>query len=352
MIEIHRKIIEFIDKGCSFALATILRADGSTPRKAAVKAIIGSDGKIHGTLGGGRPEAEAQQRAVVACRSKRPILFDFQMNGPCAVEDEPICGGSVRILLDPTVDKNRAVFDEVLDALGQRKSGVLVTRINSAADTEVTMQWISEDKLSSEVNLPDIDVFRESLSEEKPRLFNEGSTAQCTAVEVFVEPVIPKPRLLIAGAGHIGRALSYQGTLIGYEVTIIDDRDEFANASHFPKGVEVICGDIPEQLRASGIDKDTYIVIVTRGHKLDAKALEACIKSRPAYIGMIGSRRKVALIRESFIGSGFSTEKEFDRVSAPIGLDIGADTVQEIATSIAAELIAVRRKGKCNKVQP
>jgi len=98
------------------------------------------------------------------------------------------------------------------------------------------------------------------------------------------------------------------------------------------------------------IASDTYIVIVTRGHKLDAEALEACIHTPAAYIGMIGSKRKVALIRENFIESGIVTKEEFDRIFTPIGLDIGAVTVPEIAASITAELIAVRRKGIIHKI--
>jgi len=164
-------------------------------------------------------------------------------------------------------------------------------------------------------------------------------------LQVFVEPVIPKPLLLIAGGGHIGQALALQSSLVGFDVTVIDDRAEFTDPALYPEGMARRCGDIPEQIAAGPIASDTYIVIVTRGHKLDAEALEACIHAPVAYVGMIGSRRKVALMRQNFIESGIATAEQFDRVFTPIGQDIGAVTVPEIAASITAELIAVRRQG-------
>jgi len=166
-----------------------------------------------------------------------------------------------------------------------------------------------------------------------------------TSTEVFVEPIFPRPRLLIAGGGHIGQALARQGVCLDFDVTVLDDRAEFTNSALFGDDVTTLCGDISKQLADFPVDTDTYVVIVTRGHKNDAEALEACIHSNAAYIGMIGSKRKVALIRESFIASGIATEQQLCRVFAPVGLDIGAITVPEIATSIAAQLIAVRRKG-------
>ncbi len=159
-----------------------------------------------------------------------------------------------------------------------------------------------------------------------------------------MEPVVPRPLLLIAGGGHVGQALAVQAAQIGFSVTVIDDRPEFTDRALFPPGVNVLCGPVPQQIAAQPMSADTYVVIVTRGHRHDAEALAACIDQRPAYIGMIGSRRKVALMRKSFIESGLATEEQWDRIHAPVGLAIGAVTVPEIAVSIAAQLIAVRRK--------
>jgi xanthine dehydrogenase accessory factor len=163
-------------------------------------------------------------------------------------------------------------------------------------------------------------------------------------VEAFVDPVIPRPLLLIAGGGHVGQALAAQAITIGFDVTVLDDRPEFADPALFPPAVQTRCGPVAQLLGDEPLTDDTYVVIVTRGHRHDAEALAACIHRRLAYLGMIGSRRKVALLEKHFLEHGLATEEEFARVFAPIGLAIGAETVAEIAVSIAAQLIAVRRK--------
>ena len=130
------------------------------------------------------------------------------------------------------------------------------------------------------------------------------------------------------------------------EVTVIDDRSEYANTGKFPEADRIIVDDIGKTINKLPITSDTYIVIVTRGHRHDAEALKSCISSQAAYIGMIGSRRKIALMRENFIKKGWATAKEFDRVCAPIGLSIHSKTIEEIAVSIAAQLILIRGESR------
>jgi xanthine dehydrogenase accessory factor len=159
-----------------------------------------------------------------------------------------------------------------------------------------------------------------------------------------MEPVFPLPRLIIAGAGHIGKALSHLGCLLDFEVTVIDSRLEFANNSRLPDADYIITGNIGELLKKQHKDRNTYIVIVTRGHSDDAEALSACIGSPAAYIGMIGSKPKVALMKKKFIEEGLASEAEWSSIHTPIGLDIGSKTVNEIAVSIAAQLVKLRRE--------
>jgi xanthine dehydrogenase accessory factor len=166
--------------------------------------------------------------------------------------------------------------------------------------------------------------------------------------DVLVEPVVPRPRLLVVGGGHVGQALVRQASLVGFEVVVIEDRPEFADAALFPQGVTVRRGDVADELKSllTGAGADSCVALVSRGHLVDGKALAACIHRPAAYIGMMGSRRKVALLRRHFLETGLATAAEFDRVYAPIGLDIGAQAVEEIAASIVAQLIAVLRKGR------
>ncbi len=344
-IDVHKQILELIYSGRPVAMAVILHAEGSTPQKAAARAIIDESGRIWGTLGGGAVEAEAQRRGVEVCKSKRPTVFDFHLDSADAEDASAICGGSMRILIAPPDANHRACYAQVVEAVQNRRRGVLLTEVHSAGlpGMTVDVRWIPQQSVPQQSGFPDAGALTDCLLSEKPQLLVTDSRDPAAAAEVLLEPVIPRPLLLIAGGGHVGQALARQATLIGFDVTVLDDRPEFTRADLFPDGVALRCGPITKQVADFAIDFDTYIVLVTRGHQHDAKALEACIHSRAAYIGMIGSRRKVASIRQSFLQSGLATAAEFDRVFAPIGLDIGARTVPEIATAIAAEMIAVRR---------
>jgi xanthine dehydrogenase accessory factor len=341
----------------------IFRADGSTPQKAGVKALIDATGRIEGTLGGGPVEAEAQRRAVEACRCHCPVVFDLSLRSADASASAAVCGGSMRLLIDPTLAdaaENRQAYAQAADAAQLRRRGVLLTTVAmppgatanadvanpNVANPNVTVQWLPEEAAARHAAFPGGEAIAACLAGEVPRLFLSEPAGAAEAVEVFAEPVIPPPRLLIAGGGHVGQAVARQASQLGFDVTVMDDRPEFTEAALFPQGVATRCGPLAAQMAAFPLAEDTYVVIVTRGHTHDAEALAACIHAPLAYLGMIGSRRKVALMRGHFLQAGLASEAEFDRVCAPIGLEIGAVTVPEIATSIAAQLVAVRRRAE------
>jgi len=347
--DIYQRIVRFIDGGEAFVVATILAAEGSTPRKAGVNAIIDDTGEIWGTLGGGACEARAQQFAVEVCGSQCPILFDFDLLDDSVDGARPICGGSMRMLLDPTAAEDRDSYFRAAEAMRTDHRGVLLTSIRATPEgpPEVSVQWFDDRAIPADAAFPGAEAIGECLAGEEPRRFcrDTRSGRQAATEEVLVQPIVPRAVLLIAGGGHIGQLLASQGAVLGFAVTVMDGRPEFTGAELFPHEVTVLCGDLSTLISDFRITDQTYIVIVTHGHKHDAEALQACINSPAAYIGMIGSRRKVRMLRESFVRSGIATEGRFDEVFAPIGLDVGAVTVPEIATSIAAQLIAVRRKG-------
>jgi xanthine dehydrogenase accessory factor len=342
--DIHRAIVELAESRGAFALAVVLRDEGSTPRKAATKAIIEADGAIRGTIGGGKVEAETQRLAVEAVRAGRPMLFDFALKGSGAEDDQPLCGGSMRILIDPGAARC-AAYAEAAEAERLRRRGVLLTSVRAGASLQVAVRWLPEEKIPADVGFPGSRAIRDALSRQTPEFVVQDAPRAGAQLQVLVEPLVPPPLLLIAGGGHVGQALALQAGLVGFAVTVLDDRPEFTDPGLYPDGVVTRCGDIARELAGFPIAGDTFVAIVTRGHQHDLAALAACIRKPAAYIGMIGSRRKVALIRKSLLESGASTEEEFSRVYAPIGLDIGAETVPEIAASIVAQLIAVCRKG-------
>ncbi len=343
-LDIYRTLLDLLDGGVPLAVATVLSTEGSTPQRAGAKAVIDATGHLWGTVGGGAVEAEARRVAIEACRSPQPVVFDFQLESQQAEQAGAICGGRMRILVDPTVACHRACYAAAADALTQRRRGVLLTRIHAGPSPDVQIAWLTDDAISQAAGFPGGDAIQSCLQRGRPQRFVESSPTAQPAGEVFVDPVIPRPLLLIAGGGHIGQSLAAQAIAIGFDVIVIDDRPEFADPARFAAGVQTRCGPVAEVLGNEPMTDDTYVAIATRGHQQDAQALAACIRRRPGYLGMIGSRRKVTLLKKHFLKNRLAAEEELDRVFAPIGLDIGAETVEEIAVSIAAQLIAVRRK--------
>jgi xanthine dehydrogenase accessory factor len=192
---------------------------------------------------------------------------------------------------------------------------------------------------------------REVIETERPKhlTFNLGQDAAydngliCGGqLNIFIEPVIPQPRAIIFGAGHISKGLSKVITLAGFSTTVVDDREQFANRERFPEAAEVLAGEYESIFPALDVHENTYIVIVTRGHRDDMRVLKWAVGTPARYVSMIGSRRKVISVIRELQREGMPHEK-FERVHAPMGLEIGAITPEEIAVSVAAEMIAVRR---------
>lgn len=162
-------------------------------------------------------------------------------------------------------------------------------------------------------------------------------------VTAFIDVIVPQESLVIVGGGHIALPLSNMAKILGFTVTVIDDREEFCNKERFNTADECLLGDIGEVVSSLNINNNTYIVIITRGHAYDEIALEKTLLSEAAYIGMIGSRNKVKKIFQNLLDKGFQQE-DLQKVHAPIGLDIGAVTPAEIAISILAEIILIKNK--------
>ncbi len=162
-------------------------------------------------------------------------------------------------------------------------------------------------------------------------------------VLVYIEPIIPEPALVILGAGHLGRALSGLAKFSGFRVTVVDDREEYANKENIPEADKIIINDFDSVFEKHFIDTCDYIVIATRGHNHDLEALKSALRTNARYIGLLGSRRKKALLFKTLAGEGFSQD-DINRIITPVGLELGSVTPEEIAVSIMAQIIQVRRK--------
>ena len=315
-------------------VATVVKVVGSTPQVVGCKALIEPDGAIAGTLGGGMVEAEAQRRGAEACAAGGLTVFEFSMDATYSREAGPICGGTMWVMLDARREMLLPAYEAASHALAEKRSGLLVTPL----DTDVPPRWIDAGEIGSGAGEIPVEDLRSALACETA-ICREG------VPPIFIDPVIPAPRLLVVGGGHVGQAVALQSQALGFDVTVVDDRPDFTQPDRFAPGIATHHGIVYDMVRGFGIDASTYVVLVSKGHKTDAEALEACIDSPAAYIGMIGSRRKVLEVKADFLRRGRTTEESWTRVHAPIGLDIGAVTVPEIATSITAQLVAVRRKG-------
>lgn len=171
---------------------------------------------------------------------------------------------------------------------------------------------------------------------------NEGLVCGGT-VEVFVEAILPDPKVIIMGAGHVGQAIAETAHRVGFKVAVLDDREAFANRERFPQAGEIVVDDFQNALGRTVVTDNSFILIVTRGHKHDQAAVEQAIQTGARYVGLVGSRRKTRLIVEHLIDvKGYAPEL-FDKLYAPIGIEIGSETPEEIAVSVVAELIALRK---------
>ncbi len=336
------KIVELLATGEGLVLATVVETEGSTPQVPGASAVFSAKGLEAGTVGGGVLEARTQAIAGIALQDGRCRLVRFRLDADPADKDGAICGGRASILVDPLSEGRAKVFGEVSKALRAGASGVLaslVVRVEGD-EVEVRRQWLPDGTIPRGPALAAAglteDAARAAFASGQPRVHRREKEL------VFLEPVRPLPRLVIAGAGHVGRALAHLARLLDFHITVIDDRTEFANRDNVPDADALVAGDFAASLRAIPDSPENYFVIVTRGHERDAEALRACLGRPAAYVGMIGSRSKVEAMRREFLDKGWATAGEWDRVRAPIGLEIGSKTVEEIAVSIAAELVQVR----------
>ncbi len=330
-------------------LATIMATRGSTPRAPGTSAIIRDGRLLTGTVGGGLAEYKLLQESVILKPDEQAAILQVDLSGKIIRAEDAICGGDMTLLIDARPVENIAAFQKVSEEMGHRRPGVLLTLAEFPANgtSRISRHWFSDFQLEGfpltageEVKFQCLDMLQNNI----PGEFRNIPVAGYGYGQAFVllESIAPPPLLFIAGAGHIGKAMVHLGKMLGFEVTVWDYRPEFADPAQLPDANHVLCcqaEEIPVYLTAG---KDTWVIIVTHGHRYDGDVLKNFIGSDAAYIGMIGSKAKVRQMRDHFISKGWATPEQWDRVYSPIGLGIGAKTVEEIAVAIAAQLIRVK----------
>lgn len=288
------------------ALCCVVVTRGSTPQAAGATLLLREDLSTLGTLGGGCVEAEVVKRAFRSLRGVQPgELMPFVLDHDYGWDDGLICGGSMQVACLPF-------------APGSDTSAYAAALASACA--------------------------------RRPASFPIAVPDPSGALRRFRVALEVPPRLLIAGAGHVGQALARLAATLDFQITVIDDRADYASPARFPAGTALHTRDIAAALRAEPLDADSYVVIVTRGHQHDFQALEAVVESPAGYVGMIGSKRKIRMIFDELRERGVAPD-QLARVHSPVGLAINAVTVPEIAVSIAAQLIEHRRRNKPRLVE-
>ncbi len=354
MKNIYLKIPGLQSVSSELVLATVAGNTGSTPQKPGSSALFNRSGLITGTVGGGVVEGRVKEFATGSTQTKKSGFLRFSLNKDISDKEEAICGGEISVLIDATPFNYLAVFRELRKSFTAKDPGVLITMVSETreGDIHINRYWMTRNSVPS---IPDEFLGKIRIEAEEILYgLNPGDFRQVQFPDTgpgisplfLLEPVFPLPQLVIAGAGHIGKALSHLGKMLDFEVTMVDDREEFANPDNLPDADHILVADIGATVQEIEKNPDTYLVIVTRGHKDDAEALKSCIRSGAAYVGMIGSKGKVAKMHTEFISSGLATEEEWSHIHAPVGLGIKSRTVEEIAVSIAAEIIMVKNNRK------
>jgi len=296
--------------GTPAALATVLRTAGSTPRHPGAKMIVHPDGTARGTIGGGRVEHEMTARAAAVAGGAPPERVVRELGQDLAM----CCGGRMEIWIEPLETRRGAALAEAAARRAARVPCALVTELDGRGKAVVA----DDDCLRTR---------RARLDENR-----------------FWEPILPADRLVLFGGGHVAAALAPLARAVGFDVVVCDEDDRFAAEARFPDARLLPTFDAREaaaELRPFG--PGDFVVIATRDHAVDLTVLETLLPMAPSYLGLIGSRSKLAHFRRHLAAKGIGDDTAWARLAAPVGLDIGAETPEEIAVAIVAQLIRARR---------
>jgi xanthine dehydrogenase accessory factor len=369
MNTLTEEIVNQLSAGKNIILATLISQNGSTPRSTGARMVILSDGSIFGTIGGGQLEAQSIKIAREIFVNHMSIIKEFHLTGKDAASTDMICGGNQEVLieyLDGGDSELLAAFQSALADEQARQGGWWIIQLpNKGEDTSRLSRWYigkkgkvttrTGDIINTNVMFQAPQVGDEKQDPEDPSILlevdkaiiNIGSprlpqTILAGKSRFFIAPLNNYGTVYIFGAGHVSQKLALLTSLVGFRTVILDDREEFANRERFPGADEIIVlKNNQTALEEFPVDPESYFVIVTRGHLHDQVILTQVLNIESVYIGMIGSKRKRDEIYKALEKEGVEREK-LEKVHSPIGLTIGADSPEEIAVSITAELIQTR----------
>ncbi len=312
-----REAIALHKNEVQFCLAIVVGKSGSAPQIPGAIGLFLRDGQIKGTIGGGCLEMEARRFGLEAISSGKSSLHEFKLDDDFGWDDGLICGGRVAVLLVPSPEKYLNAFENAIENVEGALEFDLTTGIT---------RWFEKADADEQIQ-SSMQTRRETRAENR-----------------FILPILLQENLYVFGGGHVGREITKLGAQLNFSVTVIDDRPEFVTKERMPWATNCICENPETYAKNLTTNEHTYLCLATRGHRNDAKVLKELIQKPRAFLGMIGSKRKREVVKREMIAEGICTEQEFDLVRCPMGLDIGSESIEEIAVSILAELVQIRSK--------
>jgi xanthine dehydrogenase accessory factor len=344
MREVVKGLEGAVRDGRPVAYAALVETRGSTPQKPGATMLIFADGSQTGTLGGGCVEAEVKRRALQLLGDGRPEIVTFHLDDNYGWDDGLICGGRMKMLIDPVrPGEDAAYYRELARRLDEGRGFTEAVVIDAqASDSEAAGRWLLDESGAVVARRGGENPPRDLVTNLRPL---SSRPRPYVVAGVSYLPVLERSRLLVVGAGHVGQKVAELAHDADFDVWVVDDREAYCNADRFPHAERLIVGDIGPTLKELPVGENTFCIIVTRGHHHDEEALHCLATTRARFVGMIGSRRKIRLIFDDLLREGIPSEA-LARVHAPLGLEIGSQTVPEIAVSIVAELIAHRNLGQ------
>jgi xanthine dehydrogenase accessory factor len=376
--QIWSEAVRTLERDQPFVLATVINVRGSTPREVGAKMLVRADGQV-GTIGGGCGEAEVFRKArLMLNEGSGAKVTEVDLTGDFDQQQIGTCGGIMDVFVDvwrPSADL--VVARHLAASAEQNRPTALLTLVDpgsrgdlaAGARTLIDPAKREPPEQLAGLSPAALEEISELAADSVASLFeveSDGSTRPVTRLDangaprLFLDPVSGAQRLIIVGAGHIAQPLAALGSMLGFHVTVIDDRASFANRERFPTADEIIVRPFAAAVDSIRLDRHCYLVSVTRGHAFDEETLRAAltqsVKASPfggsgpfigkggPFIGMIGSRRRVKATLARLESEGVPPAL-LDEVHAPLGLDLGAQTPEEIALAIMAEIIRERRSG-------
>ncbi len=341
-MRIFRELCTLLREEKAAALATIIKTSGSTPAPMQSRMIVRFKEPLAsiGTVGGGCLDAEIVWR-VEHERLTKPHFFTYSLDDPVG-DTGLICGGKVEVMIEQVDDSMLAVFERVVAEETAGNDSVIVTVMQEGQTVKKCLCGADGRFIAgNEIDPVTGEHLRRTIGGLKRE--NPIERVRVGSAEYVAELIEARPPLVIFGGGHVGKVVSQCAALAGFRVTVVDDRMMFANRERFPEADRIVCEGFKEAFARLTITPSTFVVIVTRGHRHDELVLEKVLEYDARYVGMIGSAKKVAATFARLREKGLAEER-LASVRAPIGVDIGARTAEEIGLSIVAELVAVRRK--------